>query len=77
MSIEELLDLLTVDNIAWRIVHNAGYKKMRAPRWVHVRDATAYGAGVSQALCRRHGADPDELVGLDPNDEDALRELVS
>lgn len=48
----------------------------RGPRWSHVGAALGHGSGVSQALCRACGVDPDEILGSeedgDDRDEDEL-----
>lgn len=53
-----------LDELEWRVVHNAGrMRELVRPRWAHVSSATAHGSGESRAMCRRHGTDPEELIG--------------
>lgn len=41
--------------------------KHPVPRWSLVRDTFGNGSGVSAALCRMFGYDPDEYLSSDPN----------
>jgi len=60
--------------LRWRIAANAGRGRRCAPRWTHVRAATAFGSGRSIQLCRDAGFDPDEMVG-DADDAGALADI--
>jgi hypothetical protein len=43
-----------------RVIRNAGvYSPLRRARWSHVAAVLGHGSGVSQALCRNCGVDPD------------------
>lgn len=49
--------------LGWGVVRNAHRNgRGRAPRWAWVKDATGMGSTSAKALCRRHDADPDEVV---------------
>jgi len=53
-----------------RAVRSAGYRRRRAPRWVHVKEAFGLGGTYSSQLCRRFGLDPDEECGTEVADGD-------
>lgn len=57
-------------DLGWRVVHNAGGARCaeRLPRWAHVKDATGLGSTAARELCREHGCDPDEYVGVRRDD---------
>lgn len=63
------------EDLRWRVVANAGRGRPRKWRWAHVHDATGFGSGMSQQLCRDAGFDPDEEVGdVEPLPEPLLGE---
>jgi hypothetical protein len=57
VTVDSDLDLLR------RLVRLIGHERLPAPRWSHVSQSLGHGSGVSSAICRALGFDPDEIVG--------------
>ena len=54
------------EKLLWGVVHNAHRRSRdRAPRWTHVIQAIGCGRTWAIDLCRRFGADPDEMLGTE------------
>lgn len=72
---------LTQRDLLAGVMRNIAPKKRQgSPRWALVRDTFGNGSGVSCALCREFGYDPDEYLSTDPNyatDEKVLAHLRS
>lgn len=52
-----------------RAVSTAHVGKRRRPRWVHVHCIFGLGSQSASALCILLGFDPDEIVGVDEDEE--------
>jgi hypothetical protein len=54
-----------------RFCKNAGFDGPRHPRWSIVGSILGHGSGVSWAICKALGLDPDEYVGSEEYREDS------
>ena len=72
MMVVEAGDVLNLLDLVERVVRNAGHRQPAGMRWGHVTRVFGVGSTRAVAMCRVHGLDPDEVVGVEEDEGDDM-----